>query len=80
MLRFNPSEGRLTVMTTLSEIEKAIEHLPLPQVEELARWLAGYRTRRCLPTNAESWLAQARGAAKSGVTTADVMALTRGEE
>lgn len=67
-------------MTTISEIEKAIEHLPLPQVEELARWLAGYRSRRCLPTNAESWLAQARGAAKPGVTTADVMALTRGEE
>lgn len=67
-------------MTTISEIEKAIEHLPLPQVEELARWLEVYRARRGSPTNAESWLAQARGVARSGVTTDEVMSLTRGEE
>ena len=80
MLRHHHSDGKLDVMTTVAEIEKAIEHLPLSQVEELARWLDGYRSRRCSPTHVESWLALARGAAQSGVTTADVMALTRGEE
>ena len=77
MLRHHDSDGRLSIMTTVADIEKAIEHLPLSQVEELARWLDGYRSRRCSPTDVESWLTQARGAAQSGVTTADVMALTR---
>lgn len=67
-------------MTTIAEIEKAIEHLPLPQIEELARWLDDYRSRRSSPTDVETWLTRARGATQSGVTTAEVMALTRGEE
>jgi len=62
-------------MTTIAEIEKAIEHLPLIQVEELARWLDSYRSRRCSPTNAESWLSQARGVARAGVSTEELMAL-----
>ena len=67
-------------MSTIGEIETAIENLPAPQLEELAIWLAAYRTRRAAPLPPETWLKQARGAARSGVTTAEVMALTRGDE
>jgi len=68
-------------MSTIAEIETAIEHLPTPQVDELAAWLEAYRARRAASLAAEAWLKRARGtAALPGVTTADVMALTRGEE
>jgi hypothetical protein len=67
-------------MSTIAEIEAAIENLPAPQVDELARWLEALRTRRAAPTSAESWLGRSRGAALPGVTTANVMALTRGDE
>ncbi len=68
-------------MSTVAEIETAIENLPTPQVEELAIWLDAYRSRRvAAPPAAEDWLKQARGAARPGVTTAEVMALTRGDE
>jgi len=67
-------------MSTITEIEAAIERLPEPQVDELAAWLENHRARRTTPPPAESWLNRAIGAAKPGVTTADVMALTRGEE
>jgi hypothetical protein len=67
-------------MSTIAEIETAIERLPTAQVEELAVWLEAYRVRRAAPLAAEAWLKQARGAALPDVTTADVMALTRGEE
>jgi hypothetical protein len=33
-------------MSTLAEIEAAIEHLPVPQVEELALWLEQRRSRK----------------------------------
>ena len=67
-------------MSTITEIEAAIERLPEPQVDELAAWLETLRVRRTNPPPVESWLSGAVGAAKPGVTTADVMALTRGEE
>ena len=67
-------------MSTLAEIETAIECLPTPQVEELAAWLEEYRARRAAALAAEGWLKRARGVALPDVTTADVMALTRGEE
>ena len=67
-------------MRTVAEIEAAIENLPAQQVEELAIWLEEYRARRAEPLPAEAWLKQARGAARPGVTTAEVMALTRGDE
>lgn len=66
-------------MSTITEIEAAIEHLPTPQLEELAAWLEKQRTRRATNRPAEAWLRQARGAARPDVTTADVMALTRAE-
>ena len=67
-------------MSNLAEIEAAIETLPDPQVDQLTRWLETLRQRRIKPPHVESWLKRARGAALPGVTTNDVMTLTRGEE
>ncbi len=67
-------------MSSIAEIENAIEKLPAPQVDELAGWLETLRVRRATPPPVESWLLRARGAALPGETTANVMALTRGEE
>jgi hypothetical protein len=67
-------------MSTLAEIEAALEQLPAPQLEQLARWLETLRQRRATPPPVESWLQRARGAAMPGVKTDDVMKLTRGEE
>lgn len=65
-------------MSTLGEIEAAIEHLPARQVEELAAWLDQRRSVRGVePRSAEAWLERARGAAAPGMTTDAVMALTR---
>ena len=35
-------------MSTLAEIEAAIEHLPAPQVERLAAWLEQRRPRKAV--------------------------------
>ena len=67
-------------MSSIAEIEAAIEKLPDPQVNQLARWLEAFRRRRATPPPIESWLQRARGAALPGLSTKDVMALTRGEE
>ena len=67
-------------MSTIADIEAAIENLPAPQVEELAGWLETLRLRRETPAPVERWLEDARGAARPEVTTKGVMALTRGEE
>ena len=66
-------------MSTLTEIEAAIEHLPAPQVDELAAWLAQRRSRTVARPLADAWLEKARGAALPGVTTDAILALTRGE-
>jgi hypothetical protein len=68
------------IMNTVAEIETAIERLPAPQVAELAVWLEQFRLRRAMHPPAEAWLEGARGAAQPGVTTEDLMVLTRGEE
>jgi len=67
-------------MSTITEIEAAIEKLSPPQVEELVAWLEAIRVRRATPPRVESWLERARGVALPGATTASVLALTRGEE
>ena len=67
-------------MSSIAEIESAIEKLPTPQVEELAGWLETLRVRRATPPPVENWLQRARGAALPGESTAKMMALTRGEE
>ena len=66
-------------MSDIAEIEAAIEHLPEPQVDQLARWLEMLRLRRTRPPPVEDWLQRARGAARRNATTNDLMALTRGE-
>lgn len=65
---------------SIIEIEKAIEQLTMSQVDELAAWLDNYRTRCATASEAETWLSQAKGAARPGATTAEIMALTRGDE
>lgn len=67
-------------MSSIVEIESAIERLPAPQIEELAGWLANLRARRATAPPVETWLQRARGAARPGETTAAVLRLTRGEE
>jgi hypothetical protein len=67
-------------MSSIAEIENAIEKLPAPQVDELAGWLEALRIKRSKTLPLETWLQSSRGAAQPGQTTAKVMALTRGEE
>jgi hypothetical protein len=76
----NGAFAKLQSMGTLREIESAIERLPQAQIVELADWLEQFRKRRAAPPQVESWLERSRGAAQSGMSTAEVMALTRGEE
>jgi hypothetical protein len=64
-------------MTTLSEIEAAIEKLPAPQVDELAHWLETLRAQRLTSPPIDAWLAQARGMAIPGVTTDNTLDATR---
>ncbi len=66
-------------MSSIAEIESAIEKLAAPQVDELAGWLEVLRLKRVTPPPVENWLERARGAARPGETTAKLMALTRGE-
>jgi hypothetical protein len=67
-------------MSTIPEIEAAIEKLSDPQVDELAGWLESLRQRRAIAPPVDSWLQHAIGAARPGITTAGVLTLTRGEE
>lgn len=67
-------------MSTITEIEQAIEQLPARQVDELAHWLEAHRAQRANPLPVDTWLNRARGAARPDVTTDDVMSLTRGDE
>ena len=67
-------------MSNIDEIEAAIEKLPDPQVAQLARWLEQLRQRRTALPPVENWLKKARGAARQGTKTQDVLTLTRGEE
>jgi hypothetical protein len=70
----------MATMSTIEEIERAIERLPEPKLAELSVWLEQLRRRRAAPPAAEAWLDRARGAARPGVTTEQVMAASRGEE
>lgn len=67
-------------MSSIAEIESAIEKLLGPQVDELAGWLEKLRVKRATPPPVDSWLQRARGVALPGVKTQEVMGLTRGEE
>ena len=78
-LRVRARVFSLSAMSTVAEIEAAIERLPLTEVEKVAEWLESHRAQRSTGPPPEEWLARARGAARPGATTAEVMALTRGE-
>ena len=67
-------------MSTVAEIEAAIERLPSAEVEEVAAWLESLRGRRAARTTVNEWLSRATGVAKPGVTTDDILKMTRGEE
>ena len=45
--------AKLRAMSTLVDIEKAIETLSEPQVSELAGWLDRFRQRRAAPVAGE---------------------------
>lgn len=64
-------------MSTLTEIEAAIAQLPEAEVEKLTQWL---EERRQKLARAEEWLEKARGTAIPGVTTEQIMSMTRGED
>lgn len=67
-------------MSTISEIEAAIEKLPPSAVDELARWLDAHRARRSELRSVDAWLERACGAATPGSTTDELLTVTRGEE
>ena len=67
-------------MSEISEIEIAIEKLPAAEVEKLAVWFEAFRSKRAVCSSAEDWLRSARGAANTGLTTDEIMSLTRGED
>lgn len=66
-------------MSSITEIEDAIQKLPSAQIEELANWLEQYRSKRASKTTVDEWLESARGAASAGESTSRIMSLTRGE-
>jgi hypothetical protein len=67
-------------MSSVAEIEAAIEKLPLPQVDQLAHWLESFLQRRVSTPALENWLLNAKGAAVLDSQTQAIMNLTRGEE
>ena len=71
-------------MSTLAEIENAIETLPEPQVEELAMWLEQRRLQKAAASaemeNFKACLAASVGIAKGKFTTDERMRETRGED
>lgn len=71
-------------MSTLAEIEAAVEQLPPTQQEELYAFLGARLEARPKknrsPEEFEAWLKTARGVGVSGMTTDEIMAMTRGEK
>ena len=70
-------------MSTLTEIEAAVDQLPPTQQEELYAFLGARleaRLKKGLSSEAfEKWFQTAWGAGLPGVTTDEIMAMTRGE-
>ena len=72
-------------MSTVAEIERAIEQLSPEEWEELRRWMDS-RTPKTTPgrepaelAKFDAWLLARTGYAKGGFTTEDRMRETRGE-
>ena len=67
-------------MSTLTEIEEAIEHLPPEQWAEIRRWIEGHPRTRASGGEAarfDEWLAASTGIAKGKLTTDERMRETR---
>lgn len=67
-------------MSTLAEIEKAIEALPPQDVDELVAWIESRKSGGTRGLPFERWLERARGAATTGLSTDAILAQTRGED
>ncbi|HEY3898064.1 MAG TPA: hypothetical protein VGM54_05590 [Chthoniobacter sp.] len=74
-------------MSTVVEIERAIERLPTEQPEELRRWKDSHFPKGRDESDAtgnfaafDAWLASSTGLAKGLLTTDDRMRETRGED
>ena len=67
-------------MSSVAEIEAAIEKLPARQVNQLATWFESFRQRRPNASTVQNWLNSARGKAKPGSETLQIQKLTRSEE
>ena len=69
-------------MSTLAEIEKAIETLPPEQWREIRRWMDCHAPRAGAAELADfdAWLAASTGMAKGRFTTDERMRETRGED
>lgn len=69
-------------MSTLTEIEAAIEHLPTPQLEELALWLEQRRSRKpAVPASEPNFVARAKaiwGDAPAGEPLSALVSEARG--
>lgn len=66
-------------MSSVAEIEAAIEKLPASQVNQLASWFEDFCQRRDSSASVESWLHRARGAALAGANTDEILNLSRAE-
>lgn len=67
-------------MSSVAEIEAAIEKLPVSQLDQLAHWLEVFLQRRVSTPALENWFLNAKGAAVAGAQTQAIMNMTRGEE
>ena len=68
-------------MSTLAEIEQAIEKLPPAQWEEIRRWMEAHAPEPPREkADFQRVLAESVGIATSGLSTDDIMRMTRGEE
>jgi len=67
-------------VSSIAEIEAAIEKLPAQQVNQLATWFESFRQRRPSDAVIQNWLNSARGKATPGSETLQIQKLTRSEE
>ena len=74
------SSGIFAGMSTLAEIEAAIEKLPPEQWTEIRRWMDEHAPRTSGPVDFARVLARSIGTATTGLSTADIMRMTRGED
>jgi hypothetical protein len=66
--------GRLcSVVSSVAEIEAAIEKLPVPPVDQLADWLEGFLQRRVSTPALENWFLDAKGEAVPDAQTQAIM-------